>query len=159
MIGEVETPLRDLTLRQKLTFLRKRLDEVPEFDSEGQRGGLWFRLLHPEVLDWKSTIDGVSALPPQEGKIKALIVDKYLPHQRRKLPIAAVLDFTRTAHVTGVSYAAFGLNALGVTEDDELVIDCRQISAPTNYLQYALPNFFVNTQGVNQTEPEKTQVA
>ena len=160
MVGEFEPILQNLTFDQKLKFIRKRLDEVPEFDTADRRGGLWFRLLHPDELNWRSNISGITALPPQEGKIRRLTVDRNLPHERRKRPIGIVLDFTRTAHLTGVSYAVFGLGALGVTEDDELVIDCLLLSkTPTTYLQYALPNFFADKEEVNQTEPLNKVVA
>lgn len=157
--GEQDPKVRDLTLRQKLLFLRRRLDEVPEYDSYQKYGGLWFRLLHPEVLEWTSTEPGISVLPPQEGKIKALITNRYLPHEGRSRPIGILLDFTRTGHITGVNFAVFGLGALGVTEEGKLVIDCRQLKTPTSYVQYALPNFFVDRQEIYQTEPEKSRVA
>lgn len=157
--GEQDPKVRDLTLRQKLLFIRRMLDEVPEYDSYQKRGGLWFRLLHPKVLEWTSTEPGISALPPQEGKIKALVTNRYLPHEDRSRPIGILLDFTRTGHINGVNFAVFGLGALGVTEDGELVIDCRQLKTPTSYVQYALTNFFVDRQEIDQTEPEKSEVA
>lgn len=139
--GAKEVEFQPWSESQKEAFIRRRITQFSGNVSEDSWKELDIRLLHPEVLTWEGS-SGPSRLPPQHGRIVDISPDIGPGGRRRKKSI--VVNFSSTAHITGISTAKFGLGAVEITQGGEMVLDCSRLESPHGDAQAILPNTFVD---------------
>lgn len=142
--GQKQLELQELTPRQKVNFIRKKLEQFVPNDSERSEEELNADLIGASTLTWRAPDGKPSRLPPQRGKVIKPIYYKHVVDYKTTMPDGFLVDFTGSTPVTGVDFAVFGVNAFQVTTDGRLFIDCTKTESPKSGIQALLPNWFVD---------------
>ena len=129
--------IKPLSEGKKATILRQKLTELSE---ERRVAELSFIFLYPGRLDWGT--EGQTVFhPPLGGRIVSMAPDISMGRRRVKAILAEVTKPSDRS----IIFAQIGLGAVDITEDDQIVVDCRKLSSPTGIARRMFPpHYFMN---------------
>lgn len=138
-IDNPEPEIQEMSTQQKVRFIQKRLEGLdPDNISEAKWKQTQVRFIHPELL-WPNFAQTFPI--SEQGRLVGLTSEKALGRKRGR---GIVVDMA-TKDKSTTFYAWFGLGAVGVTKNDEIIIDCTKVETPKGAAQAMLPhNLFLD---------------
>lgn len=114
---------QEMSAQQKANFIQKRLDETPPVGTIESLQKLSIKLIDPDSL-WPS----FSKTKPisDHGIIRGLTSEKSIGRRKSK---GAVVEMS-TQDPRGTFYVWFGVDAIDVTKDEQMIIDCSRVENP-----------------------------
>lgn len=129
-----EPEIQEMSTQQKVKFIQNRLKRGdPGHISQRKWEQTQVRFIHPDTL-WP---DFAKTFPiSKQGSLVGLTSEKALGRKRGR---GIVVDMA-TRDKSATFYAWFGLGAVGVTKNDEIIIDCTKVETPKGAAQTMLPH-------------------
>lgn len=117
-IDNPEPEIQEMSTQQKVRFIQKRLEEGdPGHISQRKWEQTQVRFIHPELL-WPNFAQTFPI--SEQGRLITVTAERTIG---RKGVRGIVVDLA-TKDKSATFYAWFGLGAVGVTKNDEIIIDC-----------------------------------
>lgn len=138
-IDNPEPEIQEMSTQQKVRFIQKGLAVGdPGHISQRKWEQTQVRFIHPELL-WTNFAQTFPI--SEQGRLVTVTAERTIGRKRVR---GIVVDMA-TKDRSATFYAWFGLGAVGVTKNDEIIIDCTKVTTPKGVAQAMLPhNLFLD---------------